>query len=32
MMAQISLYIEDDVKKMTVQACADIGISLSTVI
>ena len=31
-MAQISLRIEDDVKKMAEQACADIGISLSTAI
>ena len=27
-MAQISLRIEDDVKKMAEQACADIGMSL----
>ncbi len=31
-MAQISLRIEDDVKKMAEQACADIGMSLSTAI
>lgn len=31
-MAQISLRIEDDVKKNAEQACADIGISLSTAI
>ena len=31
-MAQISLRIEDDVKKSAEQACADIGISLSTAI
>ncbi len=29
-MAQISLRIEDDVKKKAEQACADIGMSLST--
>lgn len=32
MMAQISLRIEDDVKKKAEQACADIGMSLSTAI
>lgn len=32
MMTQISLRIEDDVKKMAEQACADIGISLSAAI
>ena len=32
MMAQISLRIEDDVKKSAEQACADIGMSLSTAI
>lgn len=32
MMAQISLRIEDDVKKLAEQACADIGMSLSTAI
>ena len=32
MMAQISLREEDDVKKMAEQACADIGMSLSTAI
>ena len=31
-MAQISLRIEDDVKKKAEQACADIGMSLSTAI
>lgn len=31
-MAQISLRVEDDVKKMAEQACADIGMSLSTAI
>ncbi len=31
-MAQISLRIEDDVKKNAEQVCADIGISLSTAI
>lgn len=31
-MAQISLSIEDDVKKKAEQACADIGMSLSTAI
>lgn len=31
-MAQISLRIEDDVKKNAEQACADIGMSLSTAI
>ncbi len=31
-MAQISLRIEDDVKKSAEQACADIGMSLSTAI
>ena len=31
-MAQISLRIEDDVKEMAEQACADIGMSLSTAI
>lgn len=31
-MAQISLRIEDDVKRMAEQACADIGMSLSTAI
>ena len=31
-MAQISLRIEDEVKKMAEQACADIGMSLSTAI
>lgn len=31
-MAQISLPIEDDVKKKAEQVCADIGISLSTAI
>lgn len=31
-MAQISIRIEDDVKKMAEQACADIGMSLSTAI
>lgn len=29
-MAQISLRIEDDVKKKAEQVCADIGMSLST--
>lgn len=32
MMAQISLRIEDEVKKKAEQACADIGMSLSTAI
>ena len=32
LMAQISLRIEDDVKKKAEQACADIGMSLSTAI
>jgi len=32
MMAQISLRIEDDVKKNAEQVCADIGMSLSTAI
>ena len=32
MMVQISLRIEDDVKKKAEQACADIGMSLSTAI
>lgn len=32
MMAQISLPIEDDVKKKAEQVCADIGMSLSTAI
>ena len=32
MMAQISLRIEDDVKRMAEQACADIGMPLSTAI
>ncbi len=31
-MAQISLLIQDDVKEMAEQACADIGMSLSTAI
>ncbi len=31
-MAQISLRIEDDVKKKAEEACADIGMSLSTAI
>ncbi len=31
-MAQISLRIEDDVKKKAEQVCADIGMSLSTAI
>ena len=31
-MAQISLRIEDDVKRKAEQACADIGMSLSTAI
>ncbi len=31
-MAQISLRIEDEVKKKAEQACADIGMSLSTAI
>lgn len=31
-MAQISLRIEDDVKKMAEQACSEIGMSLSTAI
>ncbi len=31
-MAQISLRIDDDVKKKAEQACADIGMSLSTAI
>lgn len=31
-MAQISLRIEDDVKKMAEQVCADLGISLSAAI
>lgn len=31
-MAQISVRIEDDVKKKAEQACADIGMSLSTAI
>ena len=31
-MAQISLRIDDDVKKSAEQACADIGISMSTAI
>ncbi len=31
-MAQISLRIEDEVKKMAEQACAEIGMSLSTAI
>lgn len=31
-MAQISLRIEDDVKKKAEQTCADIGMSLSTAI
>ena len=31
-MDQISLRIENDVKKMAEQACADIGMSLSTAI
>ena len=31
-MAQISLRIEDEVKKMAEQDCADIGMSLSTAI
>ena len=31
-MAQISLRVEDDVKKNAEQACADIGMSLSTAI
>ncbi len=31
-MVQISLRIEDDVKKKAEQACADIGMSLSTAI
>lgn len=32
MMAQISLRIEDDVKEQVEQACADIGMFLSTAI
>ena len=31
-MAQISLRIDDDVKKSAEQACADIGLSMSTAI
>lgn len=31
-MAQISLRVDDDVKKNAEQACADIGISMSTAI
>ena len=31
-MAQISLSIEDEVKKKAEEACADIGLSLSTAI
>ncbi len=31
-MAQISLRVEDDVKRNAEQACADIGMSLSTAI
>ncbi|KAI4445048.1 hypothetical protein C823_007300 [Eubacterium plexicaudatum ASF492] len=32
MVAQISLRIEDDVKKRAEEACADIGLSLSAAI
>ncbi|MCD8148497.1 MAG: type II toxin-antitoxin system RelB/DinJ family antitoxin [Clostridiales bacterium] len=31
-MAQISIRVEDDVKKMAEEACADIGLSLSAAI